>query len=420
MRQALCAEIEEGKSQTTCRICDSRDLTLYLDLGDQPPSNDFLSLEGLDKEKVFPLAVVLCHTCSLSQLSYVVSPTRTFHDYAYLSSTSRPLVEYYQKLIDWLLATFSPLPRSVVVDIGSNDGIMLRRYPPGQFIPVGVEPSSAAEYAERDGFPVVRRFFDELAVDEILRTYGPANIITATNVLAHVDDIQAFAHCAYSLLADGGVLVTEFPYLLDMLDQAYFDTIYHEHLSYLALTPLVRLFADAGLRCFRVDRSSFGASGPALRILVCRDDAERQSDGSVKHLLELERNWGVSDLRCYEQFANRVQAIKEQLLAIISGLASAGHRIGAFTAPAKGNTLLNFVGLTSEDIVAAAETNPRKIGKVTPGTHIPIVSEEEFLALGIPYSLLLSWNYVDYFCRESEYAKRGGKFIVPLPSPLIK
>ncbi|MCZ6772898.1 MAG: class I SAM-dependent methyltransferase [Proteobacteria bacterium] len=406
-------------AKTSCRICGSTDLMPYVNLGAQPPSNAFIDLSDIATEQAFPLRVNLCRECLLSQLSHVVSAASIFDEYAYLSSSSRALVQYYQEFIDKVVERFKPSPGSVVVDIGSNDGIMLRRYPRDRFLVIGVEPSSAADHAVRDGFDIVCDFFGHDAIQQIVSRYGRASIITATNLLAHVDDLNAFAHNVHNLLDDEGVFIAEFPYLIDMLEKVYFDTIYHEHLSYLSLTPLSHLLSSNGLRVFHVERSAFGASGPALRLFVCRAPAARRTDSTVGDLLAFERRWRIGDPGRYHRFAAEVRTVKDKLHTLLAELAGSGQKIGAFTAPAKGNTLLNFLGLTPDDIVAAAENNPRKIGKVTPGSHIPIVSDEAFLAMRLPYALLLSWNYADFFCQHSDYAKNGGRLIVPLPEPTI-
>lgn len=409
-----------AKHVTSCRICGDKALVEYLDLGDQPPSNSFIDPGQTTDEQSFPLKVALCRTCGLSQLSDVVSAADIFDDYLYLASTSKALCDHYAGLVAAALERFGFADGSLMVDIGCNDGIMLKGYPDDRFELLGVEPSSAGAYAREAGFEVDAAFFDRDTGERLRDSHGPASIITATNVFAHVDDIQSFASGIQALLADDGVYISEFPYLGDMLEQCYFDTIYHEHLSYLALTPLTRLFADTGLRAFRVERTDVGASGPALRLFVCRTDAPHQTDDTVADMLADEKSWGVTELPRYKEFADRVAAVKEELLTRIAELKEGGHIVGAYCAPAKGNTLLNYLGLTADDIVAVSDNNDLKIGKLTPGTHITVVNDQEFLESGVDYALLLAWNYADFFLANAEYVKQGGKFIVPLPEPVIR
>jgi len=406
--------------RTICRICGSANLYPYINLGDQPPSNSFIAASEIPQEKTFPLIVNLCTDCGLSQLSEVVSSEDIFDDYLYLSSTSGALRRHYQEMIDAICEEFKPAKNSLTVDVGCNDGITLRCYPKDQYRVLGVEPSSAGKYAIAEGFKVIQAFFDEEQGRRISEEQGRAAVITATNVFAHVDDIMSFARGVHHLLDDQGIFVIEFPYLRDMVEQNLFDTIYHEHLSYLALTPLTRLFEDTGLRAFHVIRVEVGASGPALRLFVCRQHSNHGTRQSITNMVLNEKNWGITHRQRYDAFAERVSDIKEVLKHKISELNRQGFKVGAFGAPAKGNTLLNYVGFTPDDIVAVAENNELKIGKVTPGSHIPIISDEDFLQAGLPYALLLSWNYADFFLQKAEYIKQGGKFIIPLPQCVIK
>jgi len=191
-------------------------------------------------------------------------------------------------------------------------------------------------------------------------------------------------------------------------------------LSYLALTPLVRLFSDHGLKPFKVQHVDVGASGPALRLQVCLREAPHATDNSIAEMLAAERTWGVTRVETYSDFAQRVAALRDKLLCIVRGLNESGRKVGAYGAPAKGNTMLNYLGMTRGDIVAVAENSTMKIGKLTPGTHLPVVSDEEFLRLGISHALLLTWNYADFFLANSDFVKKGGKFIVPFPCPAVR
>jgi len=395
-------------------------LVEYLDLGNQPPANSFLAPDKTETEKFFPLKVALCRTCGLSQLLDVVAGEDIFDDYLYLASTSQALCDHYAALVADALQRFGYEDGALMADIGCNDGIMLKRYPEDRFRLLGIDPSSAGEYARQAGFEVIDGFFDEALGKQLAASHGPASIITATNVFAHVDDIRSFTAGIRAWLSSDGVYIAEFPYLGDMLDRCYFDTIYHEHLSYLALTPLTRLFADLGLRAFRVERTEVGASGPALRLFTCLKDSTHQTDDTITEMLADEKSWGVAEPDRYQEFAARVVAVKDALLSQIASLRQEGHRIGAYCAPAKGNTLLNYLGLTADDIEAVSDNNELKIGTLTPGSHIPVISEGDFQNAGVSHALLLAWNYAEYFMENSEYIKAGGKFIIPLPDPVIK
>lgn len=403
-----------------CRICGATDLELYLDLGDQPPSNAFLAAADIASEERFPLQVFLCRSCGLSQLRHVVHSADIFDDYAYLSSTSKALCRHYAEMVDDILARFAPGDGALIVDIGANDGITMRCYPQDRYRVLGIEPSSAGDYARRDGLEIIDRFFNEETAAEVCQSHGKAAIITATNVFAHVDDIISFAAGIDALLADDGVYVIEFPYVGDMLEQLYFDTIYHEHLSYLGLTPLQTLFDRVGLRMFDIVDCKVGASGPAKRLFVCKKNASYSVTASLTAALAAESDWGVMRMDAYDKFATGVAAVRDEIRGHISRLKSEGVRIGGYAAPAKGNTLLNFLGLGPDDLLAISENNAEKIGKVTPGSHIPIVDDAAFMAMDLGVALLLAWNYADFFVANSDFTKQGGRFLVPLPAPVIR
>jgi SAM-dependent methyltransferase len=402
-----------------CRFCGAKDLFCYIDLGEHPPSNSFISTEDLDSERRFPLKVYLCRNCGLSQLLDVVAASDIFDEYMYLSSTSRALRNHYQEMVNNILSLFKVTAGSLVIDIGCNDGITLRCYPKDKYRLLGIEPSSAGEYARREGFEVLPEFFDRKLAKVITRKFGTAQLVTATNVFAHVDDIISFSEGIREILSLAGVFVIEFPYVVDMVESKLFDTIYHEHLCYLGLTPLTVLFSKIGLRPFKVEHADVGASGPALRLFVCREEAAYAVDSSVGAILKKEEEWGIKKPERYLDFSLQVSSLKTELIEIIESLRKKGHLVGAFGAPAKGNTMLNYLELKPSQIVAVAENNELKFGKLTPGSHIPILSDEEFLKLGVSHALLLSWNYADFFLKNSEFIKRGGKFIIPIPQPSI-
>lgn len=402
-----------------CRFCGCKRLDLYLDLGDQPPSNAFLKPSEIDKEVRYPLQVFLCRECGLSQLRGVVSSTMLFDEYQYQSSTSKALVRHYESLIPQLLDRFSVSPGDAVLDIGCNDGIMLNAYPPSLKC-IGVEPSQIAELARDRGHRVYGSFFTAALAGLIVGEQGPMKIVTATNVFAHIDDIHDVVVGIHRLLAPDGIFVIEAPYVVDMVDKNSFDTIYHEHLCYLGLTPLLRLMEGHDMEIFDVERISVGASGPAIRVFCQRRDGAWPRNPRAAELLAEESRWGIRALGPYKGFADRVGEIKTELLNLLDGLRAKGLRVGAYGAPAKGNTLLNTFGLGPDRITeGVAEVSPVKQGKLTPGTHLPVISEEEFLRRMPEYALLLTWNYLDFLLRESSYIKRGGRFIVPFPRPVI-
>jgi hypothetical protein len=404
---------------TACRYCGSTRLVKFLSLGDQPPSNSFLRADQLHLERSYPLDVYFCDACNLVQLLDVVEAEEIFGDYLYLSSTSKALKNHYATLAGEVTKRQRLKAGDVVVDIGCNDGVLLSGYPLPDLMRVGVEPSKVADYAEAAGFKVVRSFFGPETAKQIADAHGKAKVVTATNVFPHVDDIGRFTDGLPLLLRDDGIFILEASYLLDLIDQTLFDTIYHEHLCYLSLTPMVPFFARHGLQIFAAEKVPFGASGPAIRIWAQKHGGPEPVQPSVPGMLADEAAWGVARLDRYQSYSAQVDAVRRDLLALVECVRSSGAKVGGYGAPAKGNTLLNYAGFTAAQIDCIAETNKIKQGLLTPGSHIPVVSEEEFLARKPAYALLLTWNYLDFFLKNSDYIKQGGRFIVPLPVPRI-
>lgn len=407
------------RKNRACRYCGSGSLDCYLSLGDQPPSNSFIRADQIATEARYPLDVYRCIGCGLSQLLDVVPAEAIFDDYVYLSSTSKALVQHYGRLADTITSRFGLKAGDLVVDIGCNDGVLLKGYRLPGLVRLGVEPSKVAEVAMAAGFTVLRGFFSPALTRQIVERHGCARAVTATNVFAHVDAIGDFVDGLPMLLGEHGVFVIEAPYLLDMFEQTLFDTVYHEHLCYLSLTPMVPFLARHGLDVFDVERVPFGASGPAIRVFVQRAGGRQPKGAAVARTLEDEARWGIRGPEQYRSFAKKVEMIRAGVLEILERLKGAKARIGGYGAPAKGNTLLNYLGLTPSTIGYIAETNAWKQGLLTPGSHIPIVSEEEFLKRMPEYALLLSWNYLDFFLGQSDYIRKGGRFIVPMPLPRI-
>lgn len=399
---------------TTCRYCHSSDLFCYLSLGNQPLADSFIKKSEIPNEKKYPLEVYLCRSCGLSQLGIVINPKVMFGEYAYLTSSSSALVKHYKELVLDLTKRFEVDENDLVVDIGCNDGSLLMGYD-NALTRVGIEPSSVSSLAKKRGLIVIDEFFNNAVAVKIVKKYGTAKIATATNVFAHVDEIGEFVDGIETLIGNKGVFVIEAPYLIDMIDKNYFDTIYHEHLAYLSLTPLVPFLKVHGLDVIDVERIDIGASGPALRIYIGKSDTHDISESVEKMLLD-ELKWGIKKTSVYLSFAHRIENLKQNLLKTISQIKAKNKRLGGYGAPAKGNTLLNYFGVGKDTIYAIADTNALKQGLVTPGMHIPIISEEDFLKDMPQYALLLTWNYLDFFLSKSDFIKRGGKFIVPLPS----
>ena len=402
----------------TCRYCLSKNLKQLISLGDQPPSNSFISPKKIKKEKKFPLELYICRNCYLVQLLDVVSGKKIFDKYSYLSSSSKALVNHFNKFAFNLEKKFKLSSKDVVVDIGCNDGILLDAYNL-KFQKIGVEPSDVYKIAKNKGYKIYNNFFNIDIANKIKDKHGSAKIITATNVFAHIDNMHSFLNGINNLLDKEGVFIVEVSYLLDLIDQNLFDTIYHEHLCYISLYSLKKFLAGFKLEIFHTERKKVGASGPSITFFIKKKNSNRKILSSVKRLSMYEKKWGVNKLKNYVSFEKRVISNKIKTLKIIKKLKKDGNKIFCFGAPAKGNTLLNFYKLNSKSIDFVSDNSKTKQGKYTPGSNIKIVSDNFILKKNYKYALLLSWNYKDFFIKNSKFIKKGGKFIIPLPNPKI-
>lgn len=399
-----------------CRICNNTDLRKFLSLGQTPLANSFLDEKDLSqKEKTFPLEVCFCPNCKLVQLSYVVSPEQMFKDYVYVSSTTNTFRVHFAKMAEEISNDFCLNEKSLAVDIGSNDGLLLKGFQKFGVQTIGVEPATnLAIIAEKDGVETINDFFNENVVRKIIAKKGHADVVTATNVFAHVDNIQELVKNVKHLLKTNGIFVIEVPYLVDMIEKMTFDTIYHEHLSYFSVMPLADFFKKANMEIFKIKRVD--SHGGSLRIFVKKNEGKFEIDKSVNLMLENERKLGIDDFETYKKFADKVYALKAKLTKCFEDIKSKGKIIVAYGAPAKGNTLLNFLGIGSDYIDYVVEDNPLKQGKFTPGSHIPVLSPKMLDEKKPDYILILAWNFADEILSKTrKYKQEGVKFIIPLP-----
>ena len=403
-----------------CRVCFSKKLISYLDLGKQPFSNSFLNYKDLKKEKKFPLIIVLCKNCGLSQLSIIPNTKFIFSKYDYLSSSSKALSNHYKELVETLLKNYNIVSTDTVLDIGCNDGILLKHYPKNFNNVIGIEPSDASKHIKQKRIKLINKFFSYKTSNEYLKKYAKPKIITITNVLAQINNLNEFAKGLRNIINKKSLIVIEFPYLLHMINRGLFDLIYHEHLSYFALTPLKYLFKKFDIKIINFKKLNLGASGPAIRLILAKNDSAYQTSNKVIKQIKYEKVWGTQKIKQYEFFKKIVNAKIDKIKKIIYLKYNQGYKLGCFTASSKGNTLLNCLNLEKKIIKFASENNKKKIGKYTPGTHIKIINDKDFLKEKIDYAILLSWNYKKFFLSKSLFAKKGGKFIIPLPTPHIK
>ena len=407
------------KKISKCRICNSKNIYEYLNLGMQPLANSFIKSKDIKFEKKFPLKMILCKNCGLSFLSVTINPQIIFNDYDYLSSSSKALINHYKKLTSNLCTTYQIKKDDLILDIGCNDGILLNQYTNKFKNLLGVEPSNASKLVNTKKIKLLNKFFNYNLSKEIKYNFGYPKLITITNVFAHIDDIKNFVKGLANISNHETVIVIEFPYLLEMINKNLYDLIYHEHLSYLSLQPLNYLFNLNKLKIFKFEKINMGASGPCLRIYISKKDSKYKISKKFINQLNYEIKWGIFNNKTYNLFRKKVENHKIKFLSLIKKLNNNKNSIGCFSAPAKGNTLLNYMKISNKIIKYVSENNKRKIGKLTPGTHYKIINDNDFLSKKISYSILLSWNYKKFFLENSKYSKKGNYFIVPMPNPHI-
>lgn len=397
-----------------CRICNNHVLDEFCSLGVQPLANSFIHKEDLKKEeKAFPLILSYCKQCGLVQLNDVVPGKLMFKNYLYIPSASKTRVEHFDELSSTLTGLLHATKKDLVVDIGSNDGSLLESFRKFNLKILGVDPSvNLAKIAELKGIPTINDFFSSKIAKRIVKNYGKAKIITATNVFAHVDNVRAFVKGIEILLADDGWFVIEFPYLVDFLKNCEFDTVYHEHLSYFGVRPLLQLFRDLSLEIFSIKRMEL--DGGSLRVFVRKKKANAKQNSEVNKLVEEELQLGLDTLIPYRKFAKIVLERKRKFLNLLTVLKRKKKLIVGYGAPAKGNTFLNYCKVTVNDIAYTVDSTPYKQGLFLPGSHIPIF-HEKIIYSNIPdYIIILAWNFTDEIMKKNvSIRKQGVKFILP-------
>lgn len=406
------------RRRDTCRACGGSRLHLFLSLGPQPLANAFLaSEEDFASEAFYPLDVYFCETCGLAQLLDVVDPEVLFGRYLYTTGTSETIARHNREYAATLSALLGLDPRDLVVEIASNDGSLLKCFQRLPTRTLGIEPASnIAAMARAGGVETINRFFDSALAAEIRDRYGPARVVIANNVLAHVDDPRDFLAGMAALLGPDGLAVLEFPYGGELLDRLEYDTIYHEHLSYFCVTALTRLFRRASLAIVRIDR--IPVHGGSLRIWASA--ARSQHAPLVEELARAEAQQGMTQFARYAEFARRVEANRRALRALLESLADAGKTLAGYGAPAKGNTLLNYCGIDASLLPYTVDKNPLKVGLFTPGMHIPVLPVEALLERLPDYVLILAWNFTaEILEQQRDYQRLGGRFLVPIPQPKV-
>ena len=350
----------------------------------------------------------------------MIDPEVLFRDYVYLTGTSSTIashnVSYAAAVVERLKLTASDL----VVEAASNDGSLLRCFQRHGVRTLGVEPArNIAAMASAAGIETLDSFFNVATARAVLASHGPARAVIGNNVLAHVDDTVGFLRGAAELVADDGLVITEVPYLGDFIDRLEYDTVYHEHLCYFSITALMRLAEETGLRIARIEHHP--VHGGSIRMYAGRTVAHPDHSPAVKAKAEAERASGLTTLPRFERFAGDVATNRERLVALLTSLRDAGKSVAGYGAPAKGNTLLNYCGIDTKLLPYTVDKSPLKVGKLTPGMHLPVLPVETVLERQPDFLLILAWNFAsEIISQQAEYRLRGGKFIIPVPEPTIR
>lgn len=400
-----------------CRFCRAELADAFLDLGSAPPSNAFLSLEDLDKpETWFPLKLFTCSTCHLVQVAEVHSHEKLFApEYVYYSSYSRSWLEHAERYVDDVVSRLELGSGSLVVEVASNDGYLLQ-YVLKRGIPcIGIEPTrGTAEVSRKRGIETEERFFGETFAVDLRNRRGGADLIIGNNVLAHVPDINDFVAGLGALLSPEGVVTVEFPHLLQLVQNRQFDTVYHEHFSYLSFHTTASIFAAHGLRVWDVE--TLPTHGGSIRVWACRAEARHKPTAHVQAMMEEERRAGMFEMPWYRGFQAVAEEVKRGFLQFLLDQKRNGKRVVGYGAAAKGNTLLNFSGVRSDLLEFVSDASPHKQGRFLPGSRIPVLGEQDLRNAEPDFVLILPWNLREEISVQLAYIRDwGGQFVSAIP-----
>ena len=401
----------------TCRLCGADLTRTFVDLGMSPLCESYVPAERLDDPEVFyPLHVLICDSCLLVQIPAYVSGEHIFSDYAYFSSYSDSWVAHAKRYADQMIDRLGLTPESLVTEVASNDGYLLQHFVARQVPVLGVEPAAnVAEAARARGIRTEVQFLGPQTGADLAGRYGQADLVAGNNVFAHVPDIRGFAAGLRALVKDTGLVTLEFPHLLRLIERRQYDTIYHEHFSYLSLLTATRTLATAGLRVVDVDE--LDTHGGSLRVHARPQESAGEPSTRVKSVLAAEEAAGLHTVAGHEGFAREVLQIKSDLLEFLLGAVQEGKSVAGYGAPGKGNTLLNHCGVRSDLLAYTVDRSPVKQGMFLPGTHIPIYAPERLAQTRPDYILVLPWNLRQEITQQLDYVREwGGQLVFPIPA----
>jgi 2-polyprenyl-3-methyl-5-hydroxy-6-metoxy-1,4-benzoquinol methylase len=405
----------------SCRFCKTRLSVTFADLGMSPPSNAYLKPEQINlMERFYPLHAWVCESCKLVQLEEFESPAEIFSEYAYFSSFSESWLKHAEKYVEMMIGRFGFNDKSQVVEIASNDGYLLQYFKQKNVPVLGVEPAAnvAKVALEKRGIPSRVEFFGTQTASKMVADGIRADLLLGNNVLAHVPDINDFVGGMKTLLKPDGVITMEFPHLLRLIEQNQFDTIYHEHFSYLSFYTVEKIFAKQGLKLFDVEE--LPTHGGSIRIYACHAESTRATEKRVEAMRSLERDRGLESMSTYTAFAENVKETKRAFLEFLVKAKRDKKTIAGYGAAAKGNTLLNYCGVRSDFVDYVVDKNPYKQNRYLPGVHIPIFGPDKLAETKPDYVLILPWNIKDEVVDQMKQIRTwGGKFVVAIPTVTV-
>jgi hypothetical protein len=402
-----------------CRYCKTELHHVFVDLFNSPASNSFLTKEQLNEPETFyPLKVYTCHKCFLVQVDEYQKSDAIFNgDYVYFSSYSTSWLAHAKKYVDAMTERFQLNKDSLIMEIASNDGYLLQYFVEKNIPVLGIEPTAnTAKVAEEKGVTSLVEFFGTELAEKLVKEGKKADLLLGNNVLAHVPDIVDFVGGMKLALKENGVITMEFPHLLQLVENNQFDTIYHEHFSYLSFHTVQQIFASKGLELFDVEELT--THGGSIRIYAKhKEDTTKTVSPNVAQMLDKERSTGIADLKYYDDFQKRALNVKLDLISFLIEQKRAGKKVAAYGAAAKGNTLLNYCGIKSDQIDFVVDANPHKQNKFLPASHIPVYNEQHLKDSKPDYIIILPWNLKEEIVKQLDYANSwGAKFVVPIPN----
>ncbi len=401
-----------------CRFCGSLLQRTFIDMGISPLSNSYLANETvISDEKWYPLKVFVCTSCFLVQLPAHVSPNAIFRNYAYFSSYSDTWIQHTRSYASKMINDYNLNNNSMVVEIASNDGSLLKHFKMSGVPVLGVEPAeNVAKTAIADGIPTITDFFGTVSAKELKKKGKTADLLIGNNVLAHVPDINDFVKGLKILLKPDGLITMEFPHLLQLIRNNQFDTIYHEHYSYLSLSTVRKIFTHHGLKLFNV--IELPVHGGSIRIYACHEENHKiKTKKSIDLMIGKELKYGLFRMDTYSNFQKRANKVKTELLQFIHDSLAHGRTIVGYGAAAKGNTLLNYCGISVTHLKFVADRSPHKQNTLLPGSHIPVKHPHEIARTKPNYVLILPWNIKEEIIDQLSFIREwDGMFVIPIPS----